>query len=219
MINAFTTDTDLSKAFKCGAEKVVVAAKNTRILKNYDFYKDKTDFYQLYDGGGKNALDGRKICLSSITLPDSDINALIEYILSTKAEFMAVCSRRLEEVGEIEARFHLSPVMLLNKLGLLENCTIIGGVYLDNDDIDLMIQQNARLVLTPSFDSGYGNGIANAVSYIKRGLKINLGTGDNVFNSNADILFEARLLELFSNGMMCSKDVIEPEILFHIINN
>ena len=33
------------------------------------------------------------------------------------------------------ARYKLSPIMLLHKMGVLDRCTVVGGVCLDNDDL------------------------------------------------------------------------------------
>ncbi len=214
MINAFTTDPDLKKIRAGGAEAAVVAAKNESLL-----IKDpslKTVFYQLYEGG-EDKLISKKVCLSSLLLPDKKIDYLIEYVLSNNAAFMVEACRTLEEVGLIEARFRLSPVMLLNKLGLLANSVIVGGVYLDNDDVDLMVQENASLVLTPSFDCGCGHGIASAASYLKRGLKINIGTADNRFNKSADLKLEADFLKLLTCGTMCDPSALSDADIKRIL--
>lgn len=206
MTDAFTTDPDLSLRSDNGTKKIVVAAIGRQEIISGKGGAE-TEFYELINESNPVPKED-KICLGSLMLSDKIIDEVIAYTLKTGAAFMAVAARTLTEVGKCDARFHLSPVMLLHKLGLLKNAKIVGGVYLDNDDVDLMVQENATLILTPSHDAGYGNGIPNAVSYLKRGLKIALGSGDNRFNKNRGIEFEAEILQLLSSASLNTPSAI-----------
>lgn len=140
--------------------------------------------------------------LESMQLKDEIIDHYIDYILSNNQPAYIKCSVTLTEVGEIDNRYKVSPIMLVHKLGILQNANIIGGVYLDKDDVDIMVQCGASLTVTPSFDMGYGNGNLPLITYLSRGLKLNIGTGDSNFNLNGDILEEIKLLNLVTSANM-----------------
>lgn len=132
-------------------------------------------------------------------------NAIIDRVAERVYEGAALCVRvsaTLEEVGRLDGKYGLSPVMLLHKLGILDGALVTGGIYLDNDDVDLLAQCGARLALLPSTDICGGLGIPNTVSYISRGLILGVGTGTGAYT--ADVRREAELLRLVTNAQMCS---------------
>lgn len=147
-----------------------------------------------------------RLYLHSLETDDAVIDRVIERVAEGAALFVRA-AETLDEVGRLDVRFHLSPVMLLHKLGVLDNALLTGGIYLDNDDVDLMIQCNARLVLLPSTDIGGGKGIPNTVSYLGRGLAVGIGTGDGVYTQ--DVRDELTLLKLITNAQMCSPCAID----------
>lgn len=206
MYNAFTTVTNLTDTIECGTKHVNLCIYTENQLKrNYNGID--VSHYQAIDNDFSNFFL-KDIYITSLMIDNEIIDKCIEHVYKTNSKLLVCCSKTLYENGYFDSKYNLSPIMMLDKLGLLEKSTIVSGVYLDNDDVDLMVQNNIELVLTPSIDAGYGNGIANVVSYIKRGLKVRLGTGDNRFNKNGDMMLESQILSLLVSGVMCKKDSI-----------
>ena len=146
-----------------------------------------------------------------MTLMDEEaVDKVIEAVYKEKAELIVATAYSLDETGTIEVRYHLSPVQLLHKLGLLDNTTIVGGVHLDRDDIDLMAQSNAKVVLCPTASMGYGYGFPHYCA-LKRKLTVSLGSGDNRFNRLGDMKKEAEILVLGSNCDMRSDHSVREE--------
>lgn len=169
------------------------------------------NFYQ-YVGADFQEFFLNKIYLSSLEAGDKTIDACIGHVLGAGAKIMIDAARTLEEVGRFDVKYGVSPVFYLHRLGILQNASIAGGVYLDKDDVDLMVQENAGLILTPSFDAGRGHGIPPLKMYLDRGLKISLGTMDNSFNKTGSVLYEAELLRLLVNGSMCGEVLTDADI-------
>ena len=160
---------------------------------------------------------GGSVYLESLTLPDETVDECIEYVLTVHPRLFVGACENLTEVGLIEARFHLSPVMLLHKLGLLdENCTVVGANYLDNDDIALMAQCGAKAVLCPSYACGKGFGFP-AVRPMLGKIEVGLGTMDNSFNKCGSVIDEARLLLLGTNCTMRSDEALKISELSRLI--
>lgn len=223
MKNAFTTLTDLTVYKDKNIDSVTVAYKNySDIIGKENFaveyfkeveYGNLSDLEILNSNGMPN-----NIFLPTMNIPDAMFDKIIEYVLKTRCKFMVVSSRSLEEVGYFDAKFRLSPIMLLHKLGLLTSSKIVGGVYLDNEDVEIMVQEKAELILTPSYDFGHGSGIMNALSYLNRGLKISLGTADNSYNVYGDMLKEAEILSLVSSASMCKQNAISDYQIKAMLN-
>ncbi|MDE7395891.1 MAG: hypothetical protein K2M95_07220 [Clostridiales bacterium] len=150
----------------------------------------------------------KNLFLPSLDIPDKTLDSLIEYALENGARVTAVCSATLEEAGIIDSRFGKSPVMLLHECGLLVGCTVVGGVYLDKDDLALMAQENVPLVVRPSFDAGYGHGVAPVIAALKAGVKVSLGTADGVYNKDHSVLAEAAYLRLLTAAQLNRRDAL-----------
>lgn len=137
------------------------------------------------------------------TLCDEDALAdACDYISESNATAIVRASYDLNEAGIIEAKYKLSPIMLLHKLGVLGRCAIAGGVCLDNDDLDLMAQESVPLILLPTASAGYGYGFAPVVAAVARGVKVGIGTFDGKYNPSADIEIEAAFMRLVANAEM-----------------
>lgn len=181
----------------------IASVKKATPLFNID--NDTAEFY------------GESVYISSIELNDTVIDASIDYILSNKVQVFISASRTLEQVGLFDAKYQKSPIMFIYSLGLLDNAHICGGVYLDKDDIDLMVQSNATLVLSPSYDANEGHGIPLLKLYASRGVKILLSTFSAEYNKKLSLEYERDLLISLVNGSL-SEQVFRKEDLKNIIS-
>lgn len=142
-------------------------------------------------------------------LAEGDFEAFCDHIVSTSATAIVRASFDLEEAGLIEARYNkLSPIMLLHKMGVLDRCTIVGGVCLDNDDLDLMAQEGVPLVVTPTASAGYGHGFAPVCAAIRRGIRVGVGTFDGKYNAKHDLGYEMMFLRLTANAEMRTENAV-----------
>lgn len=187
-INAFCTadiDSALKKCdrvFYCGTD----VTDSDRVTVYTPFY-DGVKSERIY-------LDG---------MGDTDLfAAACDHISESGATAIVRAANDITESGIIEARYKLSPIMLLHKLGVLDKCIIVGGVCLDNDDLDLMAQQGVPLVITPTASAGYGMGFAPVSAAKRRGVRVGLGTFDGKYNKAHDIDCEARFMKITSNAEM-----------------
>ena len=159
--------------------------------------------------------------VNAIYIPDMLDEDLLQnacdYIITNNAHAVIRAAYDLTEAGIIEARYKLSPIMLLHKLGILGNCTIVGGVCLDNDDLDLMAQEGVPLVLCPTADAGYGYGFAPVCAAVHRGIRIGVGTFDCKYNINADLDYELKFLELTANAEMRTENALGKDALKKIL--
>ncbi|MCH5165069.1 MAG: hypothetical protein J1G01_01545 [Clostridiales bacterium] len=152
------------------------------------------------------------------TMLDEDVlGSACDYIVTTGARAVVRTAFDLEESGIIEAKYKLSPIMLLHKLGVLGNCTIAGGVCLDNDDLDLMAQENVPLILLPTADAGYGHGFAPVCAAVRRGIRIGIGTLDGKYNKKANLDYELEFLRLTANAEMSVENALSNEQLKKIL--
>ncbi len=188
-INALCVDDKgIKTAEKCA--DIVLATSHSIV-------SDRIKTWQVYDGAVTNG----DIYLDTMT-DETLLESACDYLITTEARAIVRAAFDLEESGIIEARYKLSPIMLLHKLGIISNCMIAGGVCLDNDDLDLMAQENVPLILLPTADAGYGHGFAPVCAAIKRGVRVGVGTYDGKYNKTHDIDNELKFLRLVTNAEM-----------------
>lgn len=150
-------------------------------------------------------------------LDEDLLGGACDYIINNNARAIVRAAFDLEEAGIIEAKYKLSPIMLLHKLGILSRCTIAGGVCLDNDDLDLMAQENVPLILLPTADAGYGHGFAPVCAAISRGIRVGIGTYDCKYNRTADLDYELKFLSITANAEMRTENALSESTLKKIL--
>ena len=157
---------------------------------------------------GKPLPEGCDLYLPHWDLSDPLIDAVIERVLGQGARLMARLSGTLDEVGDCDKRFGLSPPLLLHRWGVLHGAVVTGGVYWDKEDIALLRQEEAVAVLTPSDDLGRGNGVPPAAALLHAGVPTRLGTGSGRYNRTADLKKEAYALKLACAAQLNREDAL-----------
>lgn len=172
---------------------------------------------------------GDKIFISSLLKAEDDLDEIVDYCVEKNAKVIVCAGDDLYDSGVLEAREHLSPVMFLHKIGLLDrNCSVVGGICLDRDDADLMEQVGASLIVCPTYSCGTGRGIP-VISPALGKIKISLGTFDNRFNKSGSIIEEAKTLYLGTAAVMRRQNALsvgqlaeitgsDEESLFYALN-
>ena len=162
---------------------------------------------------------GDKIYISSLLKAEDALDEIVDYCLENNAKVMVCAGDDLYDSGVLEAREHLSPVMFLHKIGLLDcNCSVVGGICLDRDDADLMAQTGSSLIVCPTYSCGTGRGIP-IISPALGKIKISLATFDNRFNKNGSMLEEAKTLYLGTNAVMRKQNALSIERLAEIVGD
>lgn len=174
---------------------------------------DADGAYKIVDKEDLN-IDFQRLYLADMSADETVTESIADRVFEGKSRVMISVSRTLEEVGAFDKKYGLSPVMYLHKLGLLERVdALVGGVWLDRDDVDIMAQCGCPLIITPSYDMGTGNGIPETATYLRRGLTLGIGTENCAYNPACDMRFETKLIELTASATMRESGIItEKEI-------
>ncbi len=134
---------------------------------------------------------------------------------------------------ELDTRFHLhlaegryerdaimekygkTPVRWLESLGVaLERLTAIHCVWLEDDDIRLMGERDARLVYNPASNMFLGDGVTRIVDMLAAGVKIGLGSDGGCSNNRVSVFDEMRMCSLLQKVTHLSSEVVPAETAF-----
>lgn len=96
----------------------------------------------------------------------------------------------IEETG-------LSPVKYLDELGLIDQKVIAAhGVWLDDEDMNVIRESEGNVVHNPSANLKLGSGIADVPRMLDNGLNVAIGTDGVASNNNLNLFEEAKLTAL-----------------------
>ena len=204
MFNALTFDNEIMSR-KCASDYTAVFHAGEKRV-NHPRVKN-------FITNGENMLAGDGIYLPSVLSDDDIIDRVIEGVLGEKRRILINVCSDLEEVGTCDKRYGATPVGLAHKYGLLENAVVCGCTYLDKDDVDLIVQSGARVILTPSLTMGEGKGIPPLRMLLSLGAEVYLGSGGAEFNPDGDINFELRLIELAVSAALGTKNPVNKNVL------
>ncbi len=100
-------------------------------------------------------------------------------------------SESQDEVDQVKELYGTSPVMHLEKLGLLTSHLIADHcVVLNEEEMDLLAERGVRVVHNPESNMKLASGVAPAVELLARGVPVALGTDGCASNNNLDMLAE-----------------------------
>jgi 5-methylthioadenosine/S-adenosylhomocysteine deaminase len=119
------------------------------------------------------------------------------------------------ERDAIREKYGTSPIRWLESLGLaLERMTAIHCVWLEDDDIRLMAERDARLVYNPASNMFLGDGVTRVVDMLAAGVKIGLGSDGGCSNNRVSIFDEMRMCSLLQKVTHLSSEVLPAETAF-----
>ena len=209
MFNALTFDNDIMSRPYASRYTAVFHAGETRI--------DDPKVANFITGGA-GLRDGDGIYLPCIMADDAVIDRAIEGVLGEKRRIIINVCSDLEEVGTCDKRYGATPVGLAHKYGLLDGAFVCGCSYVDKDDVDLIVQSGARVILTPSLTMGEGKGIPPLRMLLSLGAEVHIGTGTAEFDPEGDLGFELRLIGLAVSAALGTKYPIDKNDLKKMLN-
>ena len=124
---------------------------------------------------------------------------LMKLIVETHNQFEDLmihthASESKEECKEVERIYKKSYIRALKDIGALGDETIIAhGIWLDNEEYEIIKQTNTRISHNPSSNSKLASGICNVKRYLEDGVIVGLATDGAPCNNNLDIFREMRL--------------------------
>lgn len=106
------------------------------------------------------------------------------------------------EIALVKKRTGLNNISYLKKLGLLgENAVVAHGIHLSKTEIGDMIKHRAGLCHCPSSNLKLASGFARLTEYLKKGMKVGLGSDGAPCNNMMDPFMEMRLAALLQKPL------------------
>jgi 5-methylthioadenosine/S-adenosylhomocysteine deaminase len=95
------------------------------------------------------------------------------------------------EQDQIQSEHQTTPVQLLDRIGILDqNTLLVHTIWVDDDDIETIAKRRAKISHNPESNMKLASGIAPVVDFIKAGIWVGLGTDGCASNNNLDLFQE-----------------------------
>jgi 5-methylthioadenosine/S-adenosylhomocysteine deaminase len=112
----------------------------------------------------------------------------------------------------------MSSIQYLKAHGILDTRPLLAHcIRVDEADIELLKQADARVAHCPKSNAKLGHGRAPLTSFIKHGLKVGIGSDSVASNNTCDMLEEARFAALVSRvgGNESENRLVSAEDILH----
>ncbi len=104
-----------------------------------------------------------------------------------------------KEVADCIAQYGLSPVRWLDKLGVLNDKTVVAHcIHVDAEEIDILKERGVVLAHNPCSNMKLGSGFFKSQELIEAGCRITLGTDGACSNNNLDMREEMKFAALMA---------------------
>lgn len=114
------------------------------------------------------------------------------------------------EVEQVRARYGTTPVRLLQREGLLtDRLVAVHGVWLDDEELDMMADAGSAIVHCPGANAFLGDGIARLPEMLERGVRVGLGPDGGCANNKQSVFEEMRLASLFAKARLTDGSALD----------
>lgn len=121
------------------------------------------------------------------------------------------------EVEQVRKRYGTTPVRLLHREGLLtERLVAVHGVWLDDEELDLVAEAGTAIVHCPGANAFLGDGIARLPEMLKRGVRVGLGPDGGCANNRQSMFDEMRMASLLAKARLTDGGAMDAAEAFRL---
>ena len=125
------------------------------------------------------------------------VREIVEDARARSMPFVIHLAETRRERDELAATTGMSPAQWLDAAGALGPGTLLAhGIWLDDNDLDLIATRGAAIAHCPTSNAKLASGIAPLKAMSDRGITVGLGTDSMLSNNAQNVLLEARQASL-----------------------
>jgi 5-methylthioadenosine/S-adenosylhomocysteine deaminase len=135
-----------------------------------------------------------------------------ELMAEHQVPFTTHASENRREVEEVQEQFGVTPIVQLEKYGLLGERTVLAHcVHVTEDDLNILSESGTHVAHCPESNLKLGSGIAPVAGMVERGINVCIGTDGAASNNDLDLLGEMSLVPMLQKGVQQDPRVIPTE--------
>jgi len=130
-------------------------------------------------------------CHSPYTCSETTLKKAKDVADAKGVLFQIHAAETKDEYVSIQTTHHTTPVKYLDKIGVIDqNTLLVHAVWLDDDDIEIIAKRGASVSHNPESNMKLASGIAPIPLLLKAGVTVGLGTDGCASNNNLDLFSE-----------------------------
>lgn len=124
----------------------------------------------------------------------------------------------LDETGECDKQYLLTPIRFLEKEGFFDSPTIVQNpIYAEKEDLQILKQFDISACVDFSKNLLLGNGVFPFVSFLKSGVNVCLGAG--FCSSSFDVFNELRLIKTVVSADLSKAFAVDDQTLLKLVTS
>ena len=148
-------------------------------------------------------------CHSPYTCSAETLKRAKDAVASKGLLFQIHVAETKAERRQIQSNHGTTPVQFLDRIGILDrNTLLVHGIWLDNDDIEIIAKRRANVSHTPESNMKLSSGVAPVSELLKAGIPFGLGTDGCASNNDLDLFQEMDMAAKFHKV-----DALDPTIM------
>jgi 5-methylthioadenosine/S-adenosylhomocysteine deaminase len=130
-------------------------------------------------------------CHSPYTCSEATLKKAKDAANAKGVLFQIHAAETKDEYVSIQTTHHTTPVKYLDKIGVIDqNTLLVHAIWLDDDDIEIIAKRGASVSHNPESNMKLASGIAPVPALLKAGVTVGLGTDGCASNNNLDLFSE-----------------------------
>lgn len=111
-------------------------------------------------------------------------------------------SENLDEIQTVKNTYNLKPAYVLDKLNFFKNKLVLAhGVFIDDDEIELLKDKNISIVHNPISNLNLGCGFAPISKYIKNNINVCIGTDGQGSGNSLNMFEHIRYVDMLQKAL------------------
>ena len=141
--------------------------------------------------GKSGLLTPALFCHSPYTCSPDTLKEVKKVSRGAKVPYIVHLAETRDEVRIIRERYGVSPVMHLEKSGVLDNATIaVHCVWLEEKDLEMLAERGVKVSHNPESNMKLASGVAPVPDMLGKGISVGLGTDGSASNNDMDLFTE-----------------------------
>jgi 5-methylthioadenosine/S-adenosylhomocysteine deaminase len=180
-----------SPSSKTAEEAMLKTEKLLQQYKNHPFIKISVAPHTIYTVSKDNLIKAKELA--------KKYNAL----------YQIHCAETKNEFDDCMAKNNLTPVAYLDKLGVLDDKTLLAHcVWVNDEDIEIIAKRKAKVSHCPLSNLKLGSGIAPISKMLEKGIIVSLGTDGAASSNRLDIWEAGKYAALLQKGINYNPTII-----------
>jgi len=156
-------------------------------------------------------------CHSPYTCSEGTLKKAKHAASSKNLLFQIHVAETKDERDRILSEKNFSPIKYLDKIGILNNNTLlVHSIWVDNDDIDIIANSGAKVSVCTESEMKLASGIAPVIKFLEAGIKVGLGTDGSASNNDLDLFHEMDITAKLHKVNILDPTVMDAKTTFKL---